>query len=146
MPHGKALRSEGGVKMTFLPAMDDLCALISFVLNRSYMSTTSSILQRAICGLLFVHSSERYPAACGGASGNEDCTTAEKIGSLENAEAKCCADPLCAGFSWPKNGKGAMCFKLNQGCYTVRSMRISHVCISCASSHGDISQKHLPNY
>eukprot|EP00036_Acanthoecidae_sp_10tr_P014341 CAMPEP_0206294606 /NCGR_PEP_ID=MMETSP0106_2-20121207/4745_1 /ASSEMBLY_ACC=CAM_ASM_000206 /TAXON_ID=81532 /ORGANISM="Acanthoeca-like sp., Strain 10tr" /LENGTH=538 /DNA_ID=CAMNT_0053725249 /DNA_START=20 /DNA_END=1634 /DNA_ORIENTATION=+ len=59
-----------------------------------------------------------YPAACGGPSGNEQCTTAEKLGSVTQAEEDCCRDPECAGFSWPLSGKGGVCFKKNQGCWT----------------------------
>lgn len=50
---------------------------------------------------------------CGSPNGNDGCISADA--DLSAAQAHCCADPACAGFSWGGPGNG--CYKFSQTCY-----------------------------
>lgn len=41
--------------------------------------------------------------------------------TLEQAQAQCCGDSECAGFSWPKDNQSEACFKKNAGCGETKS-------------------------
>ena len=51
---------------------------------------------------------------CGSPNGNDGCIASGT--DLVSAQAHCCADPACAGFSWGVGGSGG-CYKYSQTCY-----------------------------
>ena len=52
---------------------------------------------------------------CGDANGNDGCIAAGA--DLAAAQAYCCTDPLCAGFSWGVASVPGGCYKFSQTCY-----------------------------
>jgi len=52
---------------------------------------------------------------CGSPNGNDGCL--DPGTDLAGAQAHCCDDPLCAGFSFAKIPNGGGCYKYSQTCY-----------------------------